>query len=291
MLLNPYQGLTGGKWVRGNLHTHSTRSDGKRSPQAVLNDYASRGYGFLMFSDHDCLMTPAELQGFQNRGLLLIPGNEITSNGPHLLHVNPDRALAPNPQRQQVLNEAATCPGFIIVCHPNWHADFNHCRIEQLREWTGYAGMEIYNGTIGRLDGSQYATDKWDMLLSQGRRIWGFAHDDTHLAEGEVGLGWNMVYTTEPTVGGIVGAMAAGRFYASTGVTITSIQVSGHHVRIETADAQRIIAIQENSRRLAVTDANVLEIDVPEKTKYVRFECWGSGERFAWTQPFFNVLA
>jgi hypothetical protein len=292
MLENPYAGLDGGQWLRGNLHTHTTRSDGQRSPQVVLDDYAARGYDFLMLSDHDRFTTPAELAELNARGMVLLPGNEITANGPHMLHVNPDRLLTPHAQRQRVLNDAAgggTRQDFIIVCHPNWFASFNHCRIEQMTEWTGYAGMEIFNGTIGRLEGSPYATNKWDMLLGQRRRVWGFANDDSHLVSGDTGLGWNMVYARERSVTGIVEALRAGRFYASTGVTITDIQVDGRHIRVETRDAERIVALQQVACRIAVADSNVIEVEVPAEATYVRFECWGRGERFAWTQPFFNV--
>ena len=31
----------------------------------------------------------------------------------------------------------------------------------------------------------------------------------------------------------------------------------------------------------------LLEVEVPADAGYVRFECWGAGETFAWTQPFF----
>ena len=31
----------------------------------------------------------------------------------------------------------------------------------------------------------------------------------------------------------------------------------------------------------------VMEIDFVEDKRFIRFECWGKGERFAWTQPIF----
>ena len=30
---HPYRGLTGGQWLRGNMHTHTTQSDGAKPPQ------------------------------------------------------------------------------------------------------------------------------------------------------------------------------------------------------------------------------------------------------------------
>ena len=39
--------------LRGNLHAHTTFSDGVRSPAALLAEYESRGSDFLAITDHD----------------------------------------------------------------------------------------------------------------------------------------------------------------------------------------------------------------------------------------------
>ena len=64
---HPYVGLTGGRWLKGNLHSHTTVSDGERTHQEVIDDYASRGYGFLMISDHDVYTSKEELEAFDSR--------------------------------------------------------------------------------------------------------------------------------------------------------------------------------------------------------------------------------
>jgi hypothetical protein len=291
-LIHPYHDLTGGEWLRGNLHAHTTQSDGARAPQAVIDAYARRGYGFLMLSDHDVLTSESTIAQWDSRGMVLIPGYEVSQGGPHLLHVDADRLIAPSSCRQEVLNRILAADvesghGFAVVNHPNWESRFDHCTIEQLREWTGYLGMEIFNGVISRLDGSPYALDKWDLLLSAGRRVWGFADDDAHCDESEEGLGWNMAYVKERARAAVVEALRQGRFYCSTGVVIRSIRVTGMTVRVETENAARIAAIQNVGKRLAVVDGPVMEVRVPDGVTYVRFQCWGTGERMAWTQPFF----
>jgi hypothetical protein len=287
-LENPYGDLSSGRWLRGNLHAHTTASDGERPIQEVVDDYVSRGYDFLMISDHDIHTTAKDLAKLDTKGMVLIPGNEITEKGPHLLHVNATRLVPPTLPRQTVLNEISSdSSSFAVMCHPNWLEQFDHASISQLREWVGYSGIEIYNGVIGRLPGSSYALDKWDLLLSQGRKVWGFANDDSHAKSGDVGLGWNMVYARKRTAASIVEALKAGRFYASTGVTIQKIETKGRKLRLSTKNAERIVAIQQSGRRIAQTDSRSIEVTVPGKARYVRFECWGRGEEFAWTQPFF----
>ncbi|MCC6581286.1 MAG: CehA/McbA family metallohydrolase [Phycisphaeraceae bacterium] len=287
---HPYRDLTGGAWMRGNLHTHTTQSDGRCVPQQVIDDYARRGYGFLMISDHDILTDAAKYATWNTHGMVMIPGNEISANGPHLLHVDADCLIDPAPSRSHVINEinavaAQSGRGFAIVNHPDWQEKFDHCSISELRLWAGYIGMEIYNGVITILDGNPYATNKWDMLLAGGRRVWGFANDDSH-APAHVELGWNTAYVKDRSVAGVVEALKQGRFYASTGVTITSITVDGMKVRIETENARRIAAIRDIGRRHAQVDDRVMEVEVPRDAKYVRFQCWGDGEKMAWTQPF-----
>jgi hypothetical protein len=286
---HPYGGLTGGRWLKGNLHAHSTQSDGERPLQQVIDAYAALGHGFCMISDHDTFTGPKQYAPLDRRGMHLLPGNEISAGGPHLLHVGAARRIEPTPQRQRVLDAIGRTRGFAVVNHPNWgHPQpFEHCSIDRMREWVGYAGLEIYNGVIGRLPGSPYATDKWDMLLTEGRRLWGFAHDDSHKADGDTGHGCNVAYVKERTVAGVLEALESGRFYGSTGVVITGIKVRGATIHVATENAQRVVAIGPGGRRLAVADDDEITFDVPDGVAHVRFECWGHAEQFAWTQPFF----
>ena len=41
-----------GRFWRGNLHTHSTLSDGHRSPEEVCRFYEAAGYDFLALTEH-----------------------------------------------------------------------------------------------------------------------------------------------------------------------------------------------------------------------------------------------
>ena len=60
-LQNPYLS-NGFTWLRGNLHAHTTLSDGQLPPEAVIAAYEQAGYDFLAISDHDKLVPPAEYQ-------------------------------------------------------------------------------------------------------------------------------------------------------------------------------------------------------------------------------------
>jgi hypothetical protein len=284
---NPYEKMAKAKFrLRGNLHAHSNLSDGVLEPQQVIDAYAGQGYGFLEMSDHDQLADSIALERYDSRGMVLIPGNEITSGGPHILHVNARALVAPESDRQKVIREVGRTGGFAIVNHPDWLERFDHCPIADMALWQGYTGMEIYNGVIGRLPGSPYALDKWDMLLSAARRVWGFANDDFHKPE-DLALGWNVVFCDARSPDAIAAAMAAGAFYASTGVVISAVTVAGSRVTVETENAHKVVAVIDWGRRIAQNRGGSLTVEVPANAHYMRFDCYGAGEERAWTQPFF----
>ncbi len=274
-----------GPWLRGNLHTHTTESDGNLSPQAAVDAYAAMGYDFLMISDHDRVTPVAPLDP---KGMTLLQGNEITANGPHLLHVNAAAKVEPLPDRQTVIDSIIAMGGMAVMNHPNWEAHFNHCDQSTLEMLRDYTGIEIFNGVTLRAEGSPVATDRWDMLLSRGRRVWGFADDDNH-DDIDRGVCWNMVQSASRGAEAILEALRLGRFYASTGVVIDEILVKGAHIRVLTQNAQAFHVHYDHGRMAARVNGPELDFEVPHDAawRYVRVECFGPGASQAWTQPFF----
>ncbi len=285
-IADPYYGVDWSSGLRGNLHCHSQQSDGSAPPQEVIAAYAAAGHGFLMLSDHDTLTTTERYAQWDAHGLVLVPGSEITRDGPHLLRVGGDGEIAPDEDRQRVIDAIGAAGGLAVMNHPNWFAEHDHCPQDTLVVLSGYAGIEIYNAVIAEFEGSPYALDRWDRLLSRGRRLWGFANDDAHHLR-QVGQAWNVAFPRTRDAGGVVAALREGRFYASTGVTIERITVTEDVLEIVAPEAGRIVATGVHSKRLAMADGDRLRLRVPDGTPYVRFECWGRGERFAWSQPFF----
>ena len=45
-------------WFKGNLHTHSTNSDGDTPPEHVAEWYLENGYDWLCLTDHNHLTDP-----------------------------------------------------------------------------------------------------------------------------------------------------------------------------------------------------------------------------------------
>src|SRR5579884_1087307 len=283
-ITSPY--LTRGfTWLRGTLHAHSTFSDGSLPPEEVIALYEQHGYDFLALSDHDKRVSPAEYQA-QTR-MVLLPADEVTAHGPHMLAISIHEAIPPDRDRQKVIDAVRAQGGFVVLNHPNWQREFNHHPQESMERLTGYAGIEIYNGVVEYETGSALALDRWDRLLGSGRRVWGFANDDFHRPEA-IERGWNVVQATDRTAAAIVEALEQGRFYASTGVEITRVGVEEGRIVIVAPNAQRIRFIAAYGRELAYVDASEAEYTITGSEElYVRAECYGEGVRAAWTQPFF----
>ena len=285
-LENPCDDLSDGHWVRGNLHNHPRPLD---NPSSICSRYAQSGYGFLALTEHDRTWTHKEIADWDRCGIVLLPGNEVSKNGCHLLHIGANTHVEPLENRQAVIDQINADGGFAVLNHPNHGVRHSHTPIEQLETLEGYLGIEIYNAGGIMSKGSPLATDKWDILLSAGRRVWGFASDDYH-RPADAGRAWIVGYLRERTVDGVMEMLRSGRFYCSTGVTVDEIETDGRRIRVRAANAGRIVALREGSAGIAVTDGSTLEVHVPDTASYVRFECYGDAGRMAWTQPFFTGI-
>ena len=61
-------------WLKGNLHSHSTRSDGKLTPEEMKNLYKSRGYSILCCTDHEIMIGHHDLT---DDDFLMLTGFEL----------------------------------------------------------------------------------------------------------------------------------------------------------------------------------------------------------------------
>ena len=284
---NPYA-QRAGRWLRGNLHTHTSPASAcSAMPLAqVLELYAQAGYDFLAISDH-LVYTPAT-----HPRLTLISGMEWNSpkqehTGIYGKQVVSNPALPAFTSQTELIAALAGTDELLILNHPNWQYRPHYHR-EELLQAGDYDGVEIFNGVVKRLEGSEYATDKWDYLLAMGKRVLGFASDDAHIVS-DIGLGWIMVRAAGNSAGEIFAAIKAGNFYCSSGVQISDIFRNDRCIELETENAQEIQVLGEGGRLIQTTRDSRLTFDLAaaQGSSYVRFTAYGPGAAMAWTQPFF----
>ena len=77
--------------LKGQLHIHTTYSDGKLTPQQAADVYASMGFDFIVFTDHDHLLKSNYREAIEEirTDLLVFFGIELTvSTKLGYIHVN-----------------------------------------------------------------------------------------------------------------------------------------------------------------------------------------------------------
>ena len=61
----------GGVWLKGNIHSHSTVSDGMFSPRELAELYRDHGYAFLAMTDHNVNCRRIRLSCLQGWSMIL----------------------------------------------------------------------------------------------------------------------------------------------------------------------------------------------------------------------------
>jgi len=66
--------------LKGQLHVHTTCSDGNLVPNEVANIYTKQGFGFIAITDHDHLLKPEYRETIEQiqTGILVFYGIELT---------------------------------------------------------------------------------------------------------------------------------------------------------------------------------------------------------------------
>jgi hypothetical protein len=286
---------TPGRFWRGNLHTHSTLSDGGLAPEAVIAAYKRNGYDFLQLSEHflDRYGWPiADTRAFRSNAFTTLIGAELhamaTSVGElwHILAVGlPLDFPAPSKVETgpELARRAREAGAFVAIAHPAW---------SQLTEDDGRAleaahAVEIYN------HGCAVETDRGDgfylldRLSNLGRRLTAIATDDAHFNHGERDAFGGFVEVKAESLDpeALLAALKAGRFYASQGPRLHDVRVGRDEIVVETSPVDAVALLTGTSRALHVSGSAI--------TRAV-FDLAGAAKK-AWTETgpdaWFRVVA
>ena len=78
---------TGRRWYRGELHLHSTHSDGDWTPAEIAEAARPRDLDFMVLSDHNTVSSYEEFRTLVGPRTLVIPGTELTTYNGHCLAI------------------------------------------------------------------------------------------------------------------------------------------------------------------------------------------------------------
>ncbi|MGI5819208.1 MAG: PHP domain-containing protein [Armatimonadota bacterium] len=277
--LNPYDGAFDRAWFKGDVHIHTTASDGRADREQVLARLRECGFDFAAIADHD-LHTPGDDAGDP----VLLPNCEFNTPQGDVLSLFAEVARPEVPAPQDVIDAVNAAGGFPVIAHPKLR-EFRHDAADRavsssnlIRDLSGYAAIEVYTHNIG--SGFQMAIDRldavWTWRVSEGRApvgVWGLATSDSHdlhTITPDVGI---MVAAEECTGAALREAIERGAFYAlaASRARFREISTRGCSLRFvaEGAEVLQLFGVPQaefsaERRRLAIAWADgrdLVEID------------------------------
>jgi len=260
------------QYYKANLHTHSTISDGKLTPQELKEAYKSKGYSILSITDHNVVADHSDLT---DNSFLMLTGAEYnidqTGGGYHrkTYHLNfiakrPELLWQPfaNPTyREDVMpyiNKAEiddlprifdtdAVNAVIARANEKGHLVMYNHPIWSLNDYTDYCGlkglwaMELCNYDSFYHDGfaDQNNSMVYRDLVNLTGSIFPVGADDAHSAAFFAGA-WIMVGAEKLEYASVIEALEKGDFYASTGPEIYQVTWDGTYLDVDCSDAVRV---------------------------------------------------
>lgn len=297
-------------FLKGNVHTHTSESDGDAAPEDVIAWYRRQGYAFIAITDHNRLTEAERFYALEDGAFQLINGEEVTMNGGgRQVHVN--ALCARHKIGGGTFSSAADAllwattriaseGGVAIVNHPNFDkalapSDLLAAGAAPLLEIMSGHPYVYSRGVAGRPSHEAM----WDYALSAGGHMMGVAVDDLHHLRVDAdppayaGRGWIQLFGEHDEPGAICDALRQGLLYSSTGAEIRRISVTDTTYSVWPSEAGATVhfigrngRVLEDSGPLGGGRAAVYALRGGEG--YVRANVVGSDGAHAWTPAVFE---
>jgi len=289
---------------RGNLHTHTNKSDGDSSPADVYNWYRTHGYDFVVITDHNMFTNPTEFVTEPHPDFLVIGGEEVTMRGGgREVHMNAlcTRHVVPGgtfPSAREALAHGAleirSLGGLALINHPNFTWGI---KSSDLAAAAGANLLEIYSGhpfvpSNGRPGTPSHET-MWDITLTEGLDYVGVAVDDMHRLRPAVrgsrpGRAWVEVFAEKLDQPTICDALEKGMLYSSTGPLIRRVRVTEDAYAIWPVDRNVDVIFIGAGGRILATQKGVpgdaaIAYRIEGSEGYVRARIVRADGKVAWT--------
>ena len=288
---------------RGNLHGHSTHSDGLLSPAAVVEKYADLGYDFTCLSDHlwidDRFAATNVFDGhaLDRNGFITLHSAElhcfgktydqdglwhIVANGLPLDFACPDaQETAP-----QLISRAQAAGAYVSLAHPEWYT----MTMDEAMAAAAADAVEIYNHScvVTSARGSGIAIA--DYLLNEGKKISFTATDDSHFEMPDCGGGWVMVAAQQLSQDALVKALKSGHHYSSTGADFVDLEIIDGVLTVTSSPIENVVisgaghmAMAETGKAMTVTQFDLAKF----RSDWFRITLRDASGKMAWSNPYF----
>ena len=297
--------LTEKNKYKGNLHCHTTLSDGQMTPEQIVNAYYDHGYAFVALSDHDRFYSHNDLQRDDFVVLNAYEQNverkekerfgpgkcyhfNFFAKTPDLIPVIPPEPDYDDKESLNLFIEKIKSQGFLCSYnHPYWslqnfedYAPLKHIDFLEIFNYGCYIGDGLHENQV----------NVYDDMLRWGHcdRLYCTMTDDNHDCHlpgdplcDSFG-GWVMT-GGELSYAGIIHALEVGDFYCSNGPDILSLSIDTEKktVHVRSSPARSITlgtATRHGERAEAVGNALLTEAELPlrDDDVYFRIEVTGA---------------
>jgi len=217
----------GPRWYRGDLHSHTTHSDGEISVEDRVRGAVMRGLDFLAITDHNTISHHAELDGWPD-GISPIRASEITTFHGHMNVFGLATAIDWRGDRRgsgpaAIVEQAHRQHALVSINHPSAFGDpwCVGCHWDFARaDYATIDAMEVWNGrwAIPETD-NQGGLALWTDLLDAGFRLTAVSGTDSHSAEEDayVALPMTYVHAADRSEASILDGIRLGHVFVSSG--------------------------------------------------------------------------
>lgn len=242
-------GLPGRFW-RGNLHTHSDRSDGALPPEEVARRYRDAGYDFLAVTDHfraEYGFPLTDTRALRDDGFTTLLGAELHAPRPefssewHIVAVGLPLGFAPPAPGEDgpaLAQRARAAGAFIGMAHPA----ASLLTLADAESLDAAHAVEVYNALSAR----EERGDSWhltDILLNRGHRLTAYAADDAHFQPHDPPgcAAWVHVRAESLDPDALLAALKSGHYYASTGPELHDIRVHDGQLAVRCSPVRKVL--------------------------------------------------
>lgn len=294
---------------KGQLHCHTTRSDGVLPEKEVIKKYKEKNYNFVLLSDHRIYWANDK---YDEKNFIVLNGYEADvdtggypnqdfhfqclSNEENIENKFEHEKIYNAPKYegmstvQKMLDKEKERGNITILNHPNWSR--NKLDIFKLK---GFFALEIYNHCSEVDESCGFALDYWDEALRNGYKIFGVASDDSHTFKNDRDYdgGWIEVESENLTKKEIVDKLQKGVFYSTMGPQINDLRVVDGVIYIECSPVEKINFKTSHMRGVAKFPLNGEETlekaqyKIRDIDKWIRIECIDKFGKIAWSNPIF----
>ncbi|MBM3234318.1 PHP domain-containing protein [Candidatus Pacearchaeota archaeon] len=106
------------RYYTGNLHTHTYASDGKMSYEEIINESLNLGFDFIAITDHNTIGKEVKEKCPQEKRILCIMGEEISTTKGHMLAIGIKEAVPKGLSPEETISKIHSQNGLAIPAHP-----------------------------------------------------------------------------------------------------------------------------------------------------------------------------